>query len=436
MKKVIVITLLILGIITPVYAKNVSYDTFISADDVTLERLNNNFNTLVNNLNTIPGENLESSSVSADALTSNADPQKRWADTFSNFVVTGLLAPTSATLTSTTTAGRALITNTSANEMKYVQKDATAKTYTAGKWTYVDLDDAGTYTYSETTQGAAEPSVTSNSIRLFRVSADNSSGVGTVTDLRVIGASFTNEDFYITGMELEVVSPDNMVTVDAGVCYHGSTRVEKTAQTGLRHRVATDWWDGAVDTYASAGWNYVAIDSSGNIKFIGTNAPDKADTDENTVGTLRYWDDGTELWRVLGAARINTSDAIDSSLFQRGDKVMWDAPPNMTTTVSDNAWSSALDCSAGIPAISRMALFGLFSTETGGTTTGIWIRPDGSNWAGGEENGIKVLGGTNALISGQRWCATDSSQEIQYFNNTSDSSTTIDVEGFILDIRH
>ena len=43
---------------------------------------------------------------------------------------------------------------------------------TASKQTYVDLASNGTYTYSEETIGATEPSVTTNSIRLARVSTD------------------------------------------------------------------------------------------------------------------------------------------------------------------------------------------------------------------------------------------------------------------------
>ncbi len=328
MKK-LVLVLCFLLMAGNVYAKAITIDTYVSADDITLESLNSNFNTLVNNLNSIPGDNLIASSVSADALSQNANPEKRWADTFANFVVTGLLAPTDASLTSTTTAGRALIANTTNVEMKYVQKDATQKTYTAGTHTYVDLNAAGTYTYSEVSQGASEPAVTSNSIRLFKVSADSTSGVGEVTDLRVIGASLgANEDFYIAGMEMTAVSPDNMVTIDTGVVYHGSRRLEKTAQTGLRLGAASDWWDGTADTL-SAAFAYVGVDSSGSIKFLGA-APNKADTDENTDGILRYWDDGSKLWRVLGATYVNTSNLIAFPQYQVGNYVQYDTHINVT----------------------------------------------------------------------------------------------------------
>ena len=49
MKKLIFVLVFLL-MAGNVYAKNITFDTFITADDVTLERLQSNFNTLVNNL--------------------------------------------------------------------------------------------------------------------------------------------------------------------------------------------------------------------------------------------------------------------------------------------------------------------------------------------------------------------------------------------------
>ena len=90
-----------------------------------------------------------------------------------------------------------------------------------------------------------------------------------------------------------------------------------------------------------------------------------------------------------------------------------------------------------------MGLFGIQSTETGATTSGIWIKPNGGGWSNAPatdndlENGILTVAGgaSSSKIAGQRWCATDSSQQIQHFNESGDDSTAIDTEGFLLDIR-
>lgn len=442
MKKLYCLLAALMIITSNAYATNVTIDTIVTADDVTIDTLNSIHNTLVNNLNSIPGDNIQSKSISADSMSNNANPEPRWADTFSNFVVTGLLAPTNATLTTTTTAGRALITDTANNLMKYVQKDATANTYTAGVWTYTDLNHSGTYTYVETSQGAAAPAVTTSSIRLFKVSADSTSGVGEVTDLRVVGASIGSaEDFYIKGMELRVTSADSTVVVDTGVVYHGSTRLEKTAKISLVHTTASDWWDGAADTYSSAGWNYVGIDSFGGIKFLGENPPDVNDTDGNTDGDIdRYWDDGSKKWRVLGVARVSADNTFAFSMFQNENVVMLGVPVNVTTAVSDNAWSAAIDCSDGIPAFSIMGIFGLKFEENDSSATSMFIRPNGSTWVTEIENGIgqaATQGGAHDL-SGQRQCATDISQQIQLYNRddggTTDA-TVVDVEGFLINSR-
>ena len=267
--------------------------------------------------------------------------------------------------------------------------------------------------------------------------------VAVVTDRRQIGASFANEDFYIKGMELEIISLDVLVTMDAGVLYHGSTRIEKSSKTAIRIDAGTDWWDGAVDTYTTAGWAYVGLDNTGAVKFIGDNPPNVIDTDLNTDGDVkRYWNDGSKTWRVIGAVPIS-NDVVTQSMFQQGDFVMWDVPQHVASAISDAVWSSAVDCSLAVPDISERAVFGLYVNDNA-IGAGVWIRPNGTSWAqepsvaGGDnsENGITVqIGSGSASISGQRECMLDSSQQIQYFNNAGDLNTQIDVEGFWLSLR-
>lgn len=84
-------------------------------------------------------------------------------DVFSDFVVSGLLSPTSADLISILAAGQAYVIG------NRVVVAATSKTYTASKDTYVDLSNTGVLTYVEVALDAAAPALTANSLRLQKV---------------------------------------------------------------------------------------------------------------------------------------------------------------------------------------------------------------------------------------------------------------------------
>ena len=315
MKKLI--TLFLMLMICGIAHARITVDAYLVSSDVTIPQLNINQNRMVDEINSLPGDNIQSGTITSDHLDDNTNPVKRWDEAFNDFVFTGLLPPTtSGTLTSTTTLGTAYI------EGVRVVKDATANAYTATKWTYVDLSSSGTYTYPETAIDASEPTTTSNSIRLVRVTT-NATEVTAVQDKRVTSISIgTNQDHYITGMELSHITPDvTAITVDAGVVYVGATRVAKADETAIVMATGADWWDGAADNYTKEDWCYIGVDIEANIKFLGLNPPDKSDTSGNTGGILRYWFDTTvpEYWRVIGRVRLNSSEELPYEFYQTGN---------------------------------------------------------------------------------------------------------------------
>ena len=89
-----------------------------------------------------------------------------YADVFADVVLSGLVFPTSANLTSTMTEGVAEVIGTR------VFKAATANTFTASRDTYVDLSSTGVLTYLSVANAAAAPAVTANSLRLQKVITD------------------------------------------------------------------------------------------------------------------------------------------------------------------------------------------------------------------------------------------------------------------------
>lgn len=436
MIKKLLFGLLFLSICLTSYATTYTVDSLVSADDVTIDWLNDLKNTAIDALNSFPGANLEAASVTTAALDNNANPEYRWGESFNEYVYTGLLPPTSVTLASTTTAGTAYIKEDSTLKMKRVVKDATAKTYTASKDTYVDLSASGTYTYSEVANSAAAPVVAADSIRLAIVVTDTDN-VTSVTDSRVLGVQLaTNEDFYIAGFE-GVTSDANYITMDTGVVYVGSTRVEKIATTALNVGTAANYVNGASER-TTDDWIYVYVNNTGSMK-LDNNPPDYHDTDGNAVGIKYYFKNGTDYWRFLFPVRLNATGLGEIDYFYQQDGAyMWDIPVEVTTTVSDAAWSGALDCSASIPPMSTYALFALSASDNA-AVCGIWLRPNGSTlYSNPDGSGTSQSGGlytssggaSSDQITGQLWCNTDGDQKIQYWNNTGDSSTVVTVRGF------
>jgi hypothetical protein len=177
MKRIMLIILFLVSFYSIGYCGSISVNAFISADDVTVAHLETMRSTFQGAINSADGSLIQTGTITSAKLDANSNPENRWNEAFNDFVFTGLLPPTSASLASTTTAGTAFI-----NGARIV-KDATPKTYTASKHTYVDLSSNGTYTYSEITINASAPSVASNSIRLARVSSDTTT-VNAVRDDR------------------------------------------------------------------------------------------------------------------------------------------------------------------------------------------------------------------------------------------------------------
>lgn len=279
-----------------VHSAPISVDAFVSPDDVSLTSLETFRSTVVDGINSMAGDRIVDDSITTAKLDDNANPENRWNEAFNDWVYEGLLPPTSASLTSTTTTGTAYINGVRVN------KSATSNTYTANKWTYVDLSDNGTYTYVETTIGDSEPSVTASSIRLARVSSDATT-INTVRDDRVLSISLGgNEDHYREGFTISVTTPD-AITIAPGVCYHGTTRVLKTGNTTLDLGTASDWATGISERTTSA-FGFVVVNSLGSVKLTAT-APTVSNTSGSTDGTLRYSNIGGTYWRVLSWFYMN-----------------------------------------------------------------------------------------------------------------------------------
>ncbi len=222
-----------------------------------------------------------------------------------------------------------------------------------------------------------------------------------------------------------VYSSVTAVSVQAGTLYHGSTKIEKTANTTLNLGTPADWYDGAIDSYAAAaGFCYIGVNSSGDIKFLGANAADKADDSGNTAGTKLYWYDtvGLKYWRVLPVTlRINTSDQISQKFYQRGkDRVYFDGLVTVVNGGSDAAYDDK-DCSDYIPAT---ATTGMFLLECDSDARTSYIRPNGAT-------GDMFKNGRAGFMYCE--CPTDSSQVVEWYI-AAGGSASLYLSGYISDV--
>lgn len=235
----------------------------------------------------------------------------------------------------------------------------------------------------------------------------------------------------IWGAELVYVGADTLNAVSGTVDING-TVYERTAVSSTID-VSSDSDKVAGTANAASTWFYIyAYNDSGtswDIKWWNL-APQYANCGTDTSGPLIFRQSGGAWYRCIGAVYNDSGQALDA-WFQRGSLVMWDVPVNVTTTTSNGAWSSALSCSSAMPSTSELALFGGHGTRTAESTVYWFVRPNGSTWSSGVEN--SAIGWKE--VGAQRWCATDSSQQIQYFTQDCDADWDLDVEGYVLNIR-
>ena len=183
-----------------------SYDyTFVANDIFSSDfhsRLNSNFSkSLTGGINAVTAANVTDDSLLEADMADEINPRVRtYEGAACEFVYTGLLPVTSGSLSTTISAGTAYPKGYRINKAS-----STNKTFTASKWTYVDLDINGDFQYTEVAIDASAPSVASNSIRLARVSSDSST-VNSVSDLR--RTSCANGPFSVIGSSSDSNEPN------------------------------------------------------------------------------------------------------------------------------------------------------------------------------------------------------------------------------------
>lgn len=192
-KKLFLSVLLSVLLIPSAFAAIVSVDnTFVAGDSHSSDfhtRLNRDIVQLENGINNIVTTQITDDTLLEADFADEINPRIRtYQGAACEFVYTGLLPVTSGTLTTDTAAGTAYPRGYYCNK-----SSTTSHSYTASKWTYLDIDQNCNFQYSETTIDAATPAVATNSIRLARVSTDTTT-VLTVVDLATRSCTTGNFD--------------------------------------------------------------------------------------------------------------------------------------------------------------------------------------------------------------------------------------------------
>ena len=287
------------------HANPITVDNFLSPDDVTISHLEQFRTSVVNAINNADGGLLQARTVTPEKLTKNADVTIFRDEAFNDWIFSGFIIPTSASLISTTPIGTAYVGG------QRIEKDATIHTYTASKWTWVDLKSDGTYVYTEGTIGDADPAIANNTVRLARVSSDGTT-INAIRDDRILSITLENRqaDFYRKSLQMRGSNATtDVVQVMPGVVYWGNVRIGKATMTTLGLGTAGDWITG--QSAADNTMGFVVTNNAGSIK-LSTTAPTYHDLAGTTIGTRYYSLVGGNYYRVL--AWFYMSDDWDASI--------------------------------------------------------------------------------------------------------------------------
>lgn len=128
----------------------------------------------------IDGSKIASASLTSTQMADSVSPVKRWDEGLFDFVASGCVWSGDAygsTRAASMTAGVIYV-----NGKRVSVSAVTARSFTASKDTYVDVDESGTISYSEVTNNAASPSLAANSIRIGIIvtGASNIANVGSI----------------------------------------------------------------------------------------------------------------------------------------------------------------------------------------------------------------------------------------------------------------
>lgn len=194
-------------------------------------------------------------------------------DFFIDHVASGLVVPTSVSLSATMSAGVAYVLG------RRVVKGAQAHTYTASRDTYIDLSIDGVLTYSPVTNGSSAPTLTANSIRIAKVITSGSAVTSGGDVANRISVPFC--DISDTGAKTLIDATWTLFTFDTNLLDNTGGSMHSTSSNQSRIVVPND------GLYVAQG-SYNIILSSATYSLVGfsTNNAGSMNSNAGQVGAL------------------------------------------------------------------------------------------------------------------------------------------------------
>src|SRR3990167_4394563 len=327
MKKLFIPLLVLLAILLPFRVSwNEAYGALISVSPFSADSAISHFNhmrtTFLNWANGgVEGSGIQSATVNvlADSLgeldmADEINPRVRDNELLglttanNGYVYSGCTPATSVNLTSDVSACTAYVAG------YRITRTATSQTYTASRDTYLDISQAGTYTQAAVANGAAEPAVTANSIRLALVvtDVDNVTSVTDRANRRIPG--LVTPSHFRDGYSLSLDSTST-ITVFPGTLEINNAMVSRSTVATLNLGTAGDW-AGGTSLRAALTFGYVGVDSSGNVR-LHTTRPTHQNYGVSVInGKLRYATWSSAVYRIIGSFFMNGSQNLAATISQ------------------------------------------------------------------------------------------------------------------------
>jgi hypothetical protein len=201
-----------------------------------------------------------------------------------DFVGTGGLAGTSATLIVAQPATRAFAINAWVNVL------AQNLTMAASNDNYVDLDNAGLYHVTSVANGAGAPVVFANAIRLYKA-VSNATAVTSVVDLRPVSLLRSRQQ--TAQIVAGVLTPDPNLGELVFVTLAAALTIAAPVNPLLGHRLKFRFvHDGTASVYAIT-WNAIYKKAGG--AFANTNTANALDTIDYETDGVNFYEYGRAL---------------------------------------------------------------------------------------------------------------------------------------------
>lgn len=380
----------------------------ISAGQNTIvEPLNADLNTLFNELNGgLDSDNLRAGAVTDEKMDVTVRQSTSRNETgVGNFVYTGILGSTSASLILSLTAGTAYV-------LGYrIAMSATDKTMTATKDNYVDLDQDGVFHVTPVAIAATAPSIYANSIRIGKATT-NGTAITSYTDLATRSTAASPAKHRIVDCIVEYFST-TQVKVLPGLVEISGTNYINTTSSVVTVTGNTNWLTGSAAASTHV-YVYALANSAGTFDVrLSSIAPNKTDTAGNANGVMRYLLNGGTYYRLLGHCRLDASVVAPFMTFVTECSVevgFADSFRTGASAVAQTTWT-ALSLTGHVPNLSSLQVeMECYTITSGGAGQSFFFRPTGSAFTTGRVGGRCSGDAESNLL----WIKPNASQSIDY----------------------